>query len=239
MIDNRISVIFSTRKLVPEYVEQIRNTCGLLDPDIIAIENDHQYSLSEAYNMGLAQAKYDIVVFMHDDIKFVTNNWGRKLCKHFTRNPEYGIIGVAGTNNLMSGMWWEDRISMHGIVNHSNGLKTWTTRFSDDLGNKLKPMVVLDGVFFAIDKHKIVHTFNEEFKGFHFYDLAFIFKNFLAGVKIGVFTDIRITHMSVGETNDEWVINKKQFEELYKDNLPCNLDGVWKIKGTSNMHPDV
>lgn len=235
MFDNRISIVFSTRKLDPNYVKHLKNSCGLLDPDIIPIENDHQYSLSEAYNIGLEKAKYDFVVFCHDDIHFETDNWGRKLCKHFTQNPEYGIMGVAGTNNLISGMWWEDRVSMHGVVNHSNGVKTWTSRFSDDQGNKLKPMIVLDGVMFAIDKNKIVHKFDEDFKGFHFYDLAFGFANHLAGVKLGVFTDIRITHMSVGATNDEWVVNKKQFEEKYKLSLPCNLNGVWKAETTANV----
>jgi len=235
MFYNRISIVFSTRKLDLNYVKHLKNSCGLLDPDIIPIENDHQYSLSEAYNIGLEKAKYNIIVFVHDDVKFDTDNWGRKLCKHFTQNPEYGIMGVAGTNNLISGMWWEDKSSMHGIVNHSNGVKTWTSRFSEDQGNKIKPMIVLDGVMFAIDKNKIVHKFDEEFKGFHFYEIAFTFANHLKGVKIGVFTDIRLTHMSVGATNDEWVVNKKQFEEKYKLNLPCNLNEVWKAETTTNV----
>jgi hypothetical protein len=234
-INNRISIIFSTRKLDENYVKHLKYSCGLIEPDIIPIENNHQYSLSEAYNMGLAKAKYDIIVYAHDDICFVTDNWGRKLCKHFTRNPDYGIIGVAGTDNLISGMWWEDRASMHGVVNHSDHGKTWTNHYSADQGNKIKQMVVIDGVFFAIDKTKIIHRFNEEFKGYHFYDLAFGFSNHLAGVKLGVCTDIRVTHMSVGRTNDEWVANKKQFEELYKDSLPCSLNGLRQIQGTQPL----
>lgn len=230
MVDNRISIIFSTRKLVPEYVKHLKHTCGLLDPDIIPVENDNQFSLSEAYNIALAKAKYDIVVFCHDDLRFETDNWGRKLCKHFSRNSDYGIIGIAGTDNLISGTWWEARGSMHGIVNHSDHGKTWTNRYSADQGNKLKQMAVLDGLFFAIDKSKIIHKFDEDFRGFHFYDLAFGFANHLAGVKLGVCTDIRVTHMSVGNTNEQWAINKQQFEEKYKENLPCVLNGVWKAE---------
>jgi glycosyltransferase involved in cell wall biosynthesis len=236
-MDNRISIIFSTRKLDENYVKHLKYSCGLLDPDIIPIENERQYSLSEAYNMGLAKAKHNIVVFCHDDIKFATDNWGRKLCKHFSRNPEYGIIGVAGTDNLVSGMWWEARESMHGIVNHSDHGKTWTNRYSLDQGNKLKQMIVLDGVMFAIDKTKIVHKFNEDFRGFHFYDLAFGFANYLAGVKLGVCTDIRVTHMSVGITNDEWAANKKQFEELYKDKLPCRLNEIRQAQPATVHQP--
>jgi hypothetical protein len=220
---NTISVVFSTREVKRDYVKELEYSCGMRKPEIIPIENKGEISLSKAYNMGLEYSKNDMVVFVHDDVKFVTDNWGRKLSKHFSRNPEYGIIGVAGTDSLVSGMWWEDRIHMHGIVNHTENGRVWTSRFSQDQGNKLKEMIVLDGVFFAIDKTKIIHKFDEEFKGFHLYDLGFIFPNYLAGVKVGVCTDIRLTHMSVGRTNKMWEENKKQFEEKYKDHLPCKL----------------
>jgi glycosyltransferase involved in cell wall biosynthesis len=225
---NSVSVVYSTRKIDPVYLESIKSSIGVPNVDIIPIENNHQFSLTKAYNIGLERAKYSHIIFMHDDLKFVTQNWGRKMLNHFSRNKDYGIIGIAGTNNLISGMWWEDRVSMHGVVNHSNGIKTWTSRFSDDQGNKIKQMITLDGLFFCVDKLKIVHKFDEMFNGYHFYDQDFTFHNHLAGVKLGVFTDIRITHMSVGATNDEWVVNKKQFEEKYKLSLPCNLNGVWK-----------
>lgn len=220
---NRISIVFSTKQINPDYIKQIKETCGVIEPDIIPIENNGLFSLSNAYNMGIEKAKYPIVVFIHDDIIFVTKNWARKILKHFKRNPEYGILGVAGTNNLVSGMWWEDQTAMHGVVNHTDNNKTWTSRFSEDQGNKVKEMVVLDGVLFALDKTKIKHQFDESFNGFHFYDLGLMFPNYLDGVKLGVFTDIRITHLSVGMVNETWKENKTQFEEKYKEHIPCKL----------------
>ena len=121
----RISIVFSSKKIDEEYVQHIKDTCGVMEPDVIPIENDGLYSLSHAYNMGLEKAKHHIVVFVHDDVIYLTKNWGRKILRHFDRNPEYGIIGLAGTNNLISGMWWEDKSSMHGIVNHTDGKKTY------------------------------------------------------------------------------------------------------------------
>lgn len=217
------TLVVSTRKLDQNFIRHLRITSGLHNLEIIPIENDHQYSLSQAYNMGLEQAKNDIIIFCHDDVRFDSLNWGLKFVKHFDADPEYGIIGVAGTNHLIDGCWWSVRGAMHGIVNHSEHGKRWITKFSEDQGKKLKRMIVVDGVCFAIDKTKIIHKFDEEFKGFHFYDLAFGFANFLADVKIGVCTDIRLTHMSVGRTNDEWEANKKQFEEKYKLQLPRQL----------------
>jgi hypothetical protein len=45
----------------------------------------------------------------------------------------------------------------------------------------------------------------------------------LDGVKIGVCTNIRITHKSIGQTNQQWEDNKLKFEEKYKDKLPVRL----------------
>jgi glycosyltransferase involved in cell wall biosynthesis len=222
-MNTSLTIVFSTRKINPDFVKHLERSSGLLHPEIIATENNGELSLNQVYNMGIEKATNDIIVFCHDDINFQTDNWGRKVLKHFHRNPDYAILGAAGTNNLLSGMWWEDRAGMHGIVNHTDGTKVWTSRFSPDQGNKVKQMIVLDGVFFAIDKTKIIHKFDETFTGFHFYDLAFCFPNYLAGVKLGVFTDIRVTHQSVGIVNEQWHINRKQFEGQYKDHIPCKL----------------
>lgn len=241
MIQNRISIVCSSQNNFDLLRKHTLDTCGLPKDKVefLGYENKGSHSLSQIYNQGIADAKFDLIVFMHHDIIFETNNWGHKICKHFSRNPEYGIIGVAGTNKLISGTWWQDRSSMHGIVNHSDKIKKWTSRFSEDQGNKLKEMVVLDGVWFAIDKTKIIHKFDESFNGYHFYDLGFTFANFLAGVKIGVCTDIRITHMSIGITNDEWGINKKQFEEKYKQNLPCDLNEFRSVESFTNHNTNM
>ena len=50
--------------------------------------------------------------------------------------------------------------------------------------------------------------------------LIFHFRNYLEGVKIGVSSDIDITHLSIGQTNEQWEENRKLFSEKYKDYLP-------------------
>lgn len=221
--DINITVVYSTRKIDPDYFEHVKSTCALPNMEVLVYENNGDKSLTEIYNDALSVAKHDIIVFCHDDLIFETKYWGKKLFKHFKRNPEYGIIGLAGTNNLISGQWWAIRESMHGIVNHSDGIKKWISMFSKPQGNLIKEMIVLDGVLFAVDRTKIKHSFDESFKGFHFYDLSFCFPNHLDGVKVGVITDILITHMSVGHTNQYWEENKKLFEDKYKNNLPIKL----------------
>ena len=179
-----VSVIYSTRKDKPEFIEQIKKTSGVHKIEIIQIINDGEMSLTEAYNKGLEESNNDIVVFCHDDIIFDTKNWGRKLTSIFKKNPEYGIIGIAGTTDLVDGRWWTLKESMNGIVSHQHEGKKWTNYYSKDQGNKITDMVVLDGLFLAVNKNKIKHTFDEDFHGFHFYDISFCFPNYLDGVKI-------------------------------------------------------
>lgn len=219
-----LTVVFSSKKVDQDFVELIKATSGVHNIEVLPYENPGKYSLTEVYNMGLKDSSNDIVVFCHDDIKFDTKNWGRKVLNHFKRNSEYGIVGVAGTRYMSkTGRWWDDFSKMHGAVNHESDGKRWLSRYSKDIGNKLDDVLLVDGLFFAVNKNNLVKTFDESVGGFHFYDVEFCFSNHLCGVKIGVCTDIRITHLSVGQTNDEWESHRVAFSEKYKDSLPVKL----------------
>lgn len=217
-----ITVGYSTRKSNPDYIESLRKSSGFKKLEVIEKINNGEKSLSQTYNEIISESNNDIVVLIHDDIYFDTPSWYHKLIKHFYRT-DYGILGVAGTTNLSeTGQWWQPdkRQFMTGIVNHESDGKKWTSKYSDDLNNNIRSVVILDGVFIAIHKKRIKKNFVEEFDGFHFYDLPFCLENFIEGVKIGVFTNIRITHKSVGMTNEKWELNRQKFAEKYKDVLP-------------------
>lgn len=222
-----ISVVYCTRQTNPEHKEHLMKTSGLHKHlEIIEIINNGE-SLTSAYNRGLKQATNDIVVFCHDDLTIETKQWGIKLLKMFEKNPQYGILGVAGTKYMpTSGRWWENPKKMYGRVAHTHEGKTWLSTYSDDLNQEIAEAVTVDGVFFVVDKTKIKKSFNEEVVGFHFYDVTFCFENHLEGVKIGVTTVVRINHKSIGMTNDEWENNRQQFAERFKDKLPVTIKKV-------------
>jgi hypothetical protein len=219
-----ITVAYSTRKSKPEFTEYLKKSSGFKKIEVIEKVNNGEKSLAQVYNEVLSESKTDIVVFCHDDIYFDTNSWYNKLLKHFEKN-DFGILGMAGTTQMpSSGMWWEDRRKMVGIVNHESDGKKWESKYSESLGNSITETVVVDGLFIAIDKRKIKKNFNEDFKGFHFYDIPFCFENHIEGVKVGVITNIRITHKSIGQTNEQWEENRKLFESKYAKNLPVKLN---------------
>jgi hypothetical protein len=216
-----VSVVISTKKIDENYREHVRKMFSQPDTEILMYENDGQMSLTQVYNKGLKESVNDIVVFMHDDLILETSNMTPKIVKLFEKHFEYGIIGIAGTDKLTSGMWWQNRENMFGVVGHIHEGKRHVNHYSKGVFNDvLKDVVIVDGLFFMVRKSLIKKEFNEQFEGFHFYDISFCVENHLESVKVGLTTKIGVTHKSVGMTNKQWEKNKLFFEALYDKNLP-------------------
>ena len=225
-----ITIGYSTRSSKPELQEYLRKSCGVPKAQVIEKVNNGEKSLNQTYNEILQESENDIVILCHDDLYFETKGWGFKVIEHFQKN-DFGILGVAGSTYLpMSGMWWEDKRKMIGIVNHEHEDKKWESKYSEEQGKKIKQTVLIDGLFIAVDKNRIKENFNEKIEGFHFYDLEFCIGNYKKDVKIGVVTNIRITHKSIGMTNEQWEANRRLFAERHKEFLPIKLPKNEKLK---------
>ena len=227
---NNIVVVFSshfTEEENQKFIKHIDETIGV-QHKTICYPNFNQFSLSQLYNDAIKthREKDCIFVMCHNDIIIKTKNWGRLLLTKYN-NSKYDIIGVAGSTYLpASGMWWEDRTKMCGIVEHTDGISQWVSEYSKPILN-VKEVVLIDGLFITFNSDTIIHKFDEEFKGFHFYDLSFCVPNYLDGCNIGVTTVIRILHKSVGMTNQQWEDCRKQFAKKYEDELPLSLPPIY------------
>ena len=223
-----LTVVYCTKETKPGHKEHLIKSSGLHKHiEVIEIINNGE-SLTVSYNRGLKQAKNDVVVFCHDDITIETKQWGKKLLKHYDKNEEFSILGVAGTKHIgTSGRWWDDKKAMYGRVKHTHEGKTWVSKYSSDLGTNIEEVVLVDGVFFSVKQSRLKETFDETVEGYHFYDVDFCFRNTLAGTKVGVHSNIVINHQSIGITNDPWEANRVLFSEKYKDNLPLKIDNLF------------
>ena len=219
-----VSVVISTRKIDSTYYDHVKRMFSHPNTEILMYENDGQMSLTQVYNKGLKESVNDIVVFMHDDLILETSNMTPKIVKLFEKHPECGIIGIAGTDKLTSGMWWQNRENMFGVVGHINEGKRHVNHYSKGVFNDvLKDVVIVDGLFFMVRKSLLKKEFNEQFEGFHFYDISFCVENYLEGVKIGLTTKFGVTHKSIGMTNKQWEKNKLLFEALFEKRLPLTI----------------
>jgi len=218
-----ISVFFSTPITSKENLECLKNSCILPDVEVIQFVNQKTHSLAEAYNKGLEESKYPIVVFVHDDV-LLEKGWDKKVYDHF-QNSDYGILGVAGTTELdNTGMWWRKPQNMVGRVFHQSKEGKWyRSEYSHLIPNHIHQTVTVDGVFIAVHKERIKQPFDTEFKGFHFYDIPFCLKNHLESVKIGVIADFKLRHKSIGVIGEEWNKFREQFVKLYGEHLPATV----------------
>ena len=219
-----ITVIYSTHKdseYNKKFKKHILESIGVKNPQILEVENRNEYSLSTVYNLGLEISENNIIVCCHNDIK-LEKNWGKRLLEDFTNNPEFGIIGKAGSCYFPdSGVYWDrmNQTMVGQVYHHPEGSNKWLSKYSPKLPFII-PVVTIDGLFISFDKTKVKHLFDESIGRFHYYDHLFCLPNYLSGVKIGVTSSFEITHQSVGRPNQEFFQSKELFLKKYGKNLP-------------------
>ncbi len=93
-----LSIIISSYQ--DDYLQQFKtNVEATIGNDfvyeIVTVQNNNKYSINEAYNKGARIAKYNNLLFIHEDVVFSTNGWGDKLVALLSKE-NVGCIGVAG-----------------------------------------------------------------------------------------------------------------------------------------------
>lgn len=187
--------------------------------------NKGEISLTKLYNSFLKNSKEDIVVLVHDDVR-LGKNWHKKVLNYFN-TTDYGILGVAGSASLDNNcVWWQNKLELAGVVTHQQIINKKTknniTKYSEKFDEVL-PVCVVDGLFIAVHLGRVKEYFNENIDGFHFYDVSFCIDNFNRGVKIGVMTNLDVTHKSIGKLSEEWQLNRNKMVGLYKEKLPIKI----------------
>ncbi|KRD07470.1 hypothetical protein ASE21_18465 [Flavobacterium sp. Root901] len=220
-----ISLIICSRTeaLSPELAENINNTIGNQHELVLIDNSKSDYSIFEAYNLGIKKSKGDILCFIHDDIIFHTKEWGLILESEFKENANFALIGIAGSKvktQYPTG-WWdcENKYKVVNLIQHEkNKIEKQFFGFTDD---NLEEVLVIDGVFMALKSEKDLF-FDVDLTGFHNYDLSLSCKVKTRGKKIGVTKKILIEHLSIGVLNKDWLFSIKSFHNKYQQSLRSN-----------------
>jgi len=228
-----ISLIICARSkdIGQELKNNIQETIGV-EYELVIIDNhNNQYNIFSAYNKGVAQSKYPLLCFMHDDIKYLSQNWGQQLVSHFAK-PNVGAVGIAGAAYypLLPGPWWSSgliakNIGSHTVQNNSNSqVAPWYYSYSA-VPQKSLPVVVLDGVWFTIRKQLFdtISFDDKTFSGFHSYDIDICLQIHTAGYDILSVYDILIFHASSGNMNLNWVENCILLHKKWQKQLPASV----------------
>lgn len=218
-----ISIIICTRNegALSSVSLSISETIGV-PHEIIGIDNSKgQYGICEAYNMGAAQAKYETLCFMHEDVRFHSVGWG-DIVAITLQDASIGVLGLAGGSyQARAPTGWGGTNQLFGVnvMHTANG--EMLHDYINPFGKDYMQAATLDGVWLCCRK-SVWHEFKFDqvaFPGFHFYDVDFCVrvaqkhKNF-------ILFNISLEHFSRGNFDKIWMQNAMQFYKKRKHILP-------------------
>jgi len=222
-----ITVIISARNPVPESTQErnIRKTAGAPVELFMINNSEGKNSLASVYNFGAGRSRGDVLVFMHDDAFFMTENWVPALESIFAQDPSLGVVGVAGTQYLYADncSWTAaGRPFIKGrIVHDLQNSDFFATMFSQE--RETCEVVACSGVFFAVRRTLLTQFgFDEQtFDGFCFHEMDFCMQA-RRSWRIIVTADILVKHRSTGTYDKAWHQYGQAFLNKWAAELPAS-----------------
>lgn len=224
-----ISIIICTRKshISDALLANIRQTVGVAFETIFIDNSANRLSIFEAYDHGVEQAKGDILVFAHDDIVFLTQNWGQIL-QTSLGDKQVGIVGVLGGHLIdeTSISWTSSGFYSGQVIQVANGTNTTYNHNEAGLGNTV---IALDGILLAMRKElfdrDILKWDSDTYNGFHFYDLDICMQAVSQGYQVKV-APILLEHHSLGAFNQSFYDSCRAFHQKWDNILPVHSSAI-------------
>jgi len=220
-----ISIIICSvnSSLLKDLKINIQNTIGI-EYEIIAIDNSqNNNSIAKVYNIGFDKAKYEFLLYLHEDIFFHSNDRGQCIVDIFSESKDIGLIGVAGAKfKSRSPSLWTNVAINSWAMHLKQRLPDGTVHFnSSDWCNEKKyiDVKVIDGVFMSTRKSLNIR-FDEHIPGFHFYDTYLSLKVSLYGFRSVVSNQFLIEHFSCGNQSIECIKAANYFHSKYNRFMP-------------------
>jgi len=159
---------------------------------ILDVKTENTEGLTSVYNNFIEKwwdKKY--IIFAHDDLFIESVNFLDKLQEQFDKG--FSVVGLAGGSKCKKEkpfLWHlvTKKETQSGIVYHRHNVPDiGSVDHPTVFGPAPKEVALLDGLFIAIDREKIISEnilFDEKIKGFHFYDLKFSIDCKKAGLRL-------------------------------------------------------
>lgn len=229
-----ISIIVCSKniKMLSTLKNNISETIGNIQYELITINNsDNKYSIFQAYNEGVRKAKYDILCFMHEDIIFRNNDWGKKV-KEVLSDSSIGIVGVIGGCYIgkMSLSWYTPGCCKGHII-QGNSIKGKYTTYSEEFQNNdtSNYVAAVDGLWMCARKELFntgkLKWDDKTYTGFHLYDFDVCMQAIALGLNNVICKDIEIEHTSIGTKNEAFYDAVLEFHKKWDSHLPIISKG--------------
>ena len=229
-----ISIIICSRKadIPQELKDNIAATIGC-EYELCVIDNSrNEYNIFTAYNEGVRRSKGEILCFMHEDIVFHSNKWGKIIEDIYKLEEKYGVIGVIGGQFFPKTptSYWEGGCGIgqiiQGTMEHGK-YKTWMNGKAVETGDAkyaLVDAVAVDGLWMCAPKRLfdegVIRWDSDNFDSYHCYDMDIGMQTIQAGYHVAVVGGIVIEHQSFGNTDMNYCIQSQKLFDKWKDVLP-------------------
>ena len=220
-----LSLIICSRtpKISKELEKNIAETIGC-EYELVVIDNSrNKYSIFSAYNEGVRQAKGNILCFMHDDILYKTQDWGKKV-EEALKDESIGVAGVIGSYVMTKDYGYWDMMQPYVTGRVPCGIDG---KYINDCDyffdkNSLNEVVAVDGMWFCSRKDLFAKvSFDEQtFGGFHYYDMDICMQSLIAGYKNIVIRECDIWHNCHPQYNYSFLQSMMKFCNKWQQELP-------------------
>lgn len=219
------------------FKKNIEDSIGIAYEILFFDNRTEHWGLSKVYNHLSKQAKYDFLCFCHEDVEFLSNNWGNILISQ-AQQPDCGVVGFAGSKAKSK------TFSGWGGGNHRNrrfnltevNKQGFETVFKKSYGEEpFSEVLVLDGFCLFVRKQVWAEFPFDELvlSNFHLYDLDFSLQ-IAQKYKNYVNQNIKVRHFSSGSYSQLWLDETRKFHEKWESRLPAYMHKPSKYKITTD-----
>lgn len=226
-------IICSRRETIDRLLEEnIAASIGVPFEIIWLNVTSPEPGIFSAYNAGAAKSRFDHLCFMHDDILFKSEGWGRVVVD-LLADRQIGVVGIAGAvlKTKAPSPWWVSNVD---DCSEYLRLRLIQTRGIERRSayEELNPekaayakVVVLDGVWLCCRKElwEQIRFDDTRFSGFHFYDMDFSIGAWDKGYTNIVTYQVLLDHRSSGQLDSKWLSLSAAFQQKWKKKLPASV----------------
>ena len=201
--------------------ENIAQTIGVPFEFILFDNRTNGYGLCKVYNLCAAKAQHEYLCFVHEDVRFQTQNWGKILHEQLSQ-PDCGVIGFAGSIIKLKQLTGWNTCGKDLRANYGQYMRGRIhPRQVNPNKESYSPVVTLDGLCLLVrrDVWKEIPFDETTFTGFHSYDLDYSlavaqqYKNYVTHT---VFAE----HYSEGSFSPAWLNELKRLHEKWENYVP-------------------
>ncbi len=186
--------------------------------------NNEFKSAREVYGNVALEAKGEYLLFVHPDIRFVSNNDLMNVVSWVKKIGDFGVVGVAGTpEEICNG----NRVILSNIIHGENKIR---------VGKKIEKeyeVQTVDECFFIVKRSEIYKVPFSNKGGWHLYAVELCLQ-FVKNGKKNYVIPIELWHLSDGKSLDyKYVLQMWQLIKEYKNDVKIINTTVkmWRTQG--------